>query len=233
MDIISFSLYGDNPKYCQGMIQNAILAKYVFPLFQVRVYFNDTVPAEILQHLQALDCQLVDMTDHPLASARMFWRLLPMEDPGVNIFLARDADSRLSLRDRKLFDLWHSQHPSGFYTIHDHPYHVQLISGGLFGGYSRPLLGALEQVKTFPSVSNYGDDEAFLGEIVYPLIRDELTDFRFDATPVPFDNYQYLGEPYYAFERYDAGLRAALKSSLDYIAQTRATSSPEMLVEQV
>ena len=50
--IISFSLWGDNPKYCVGVIKNILLAYKHFPGWIVHVYYDDTVPNEILDHIE-------------------------------------------------------------------------------------------------------------------------------------------------------------------------------------
>ena len=36
----------------------------------------------------------------------MFWRWLPLDDPDVDIWISRDADSRLSEREAKIVDEW-------------------------------------------------------------------------------------------------------------------------------
>src|SRR4051812_20096314 len=70
---IGFSLYGDNPKYCVGMVRNATIAPYVFPDWSVVVFHDDTVPPDVLQQLRQLSCSLVNCTGQRVSG--MFWRL--------------------------------------------------------------------------------------------------------------------------------------------------------------
>ena len=44
--IISYGLYGANPRYVVGVLRNAELAPLVYPGWKVRVYLDRTVPAE-------------------------------------------------------------------------------------------------------------------------------------------------------------------------------------------
>ena len=58
MKVISFSLYGDNPIYTIGCIKNAKLKKDLFDGWKMWVYYNDTVPKNILDELSSLDVTL-------------------------------------------------------------------------------------------------------------------------------------------------------------------------------
>ena len=75
--VISYSLYGANPKssYNTGMIANARLARNFFPTWTVRVYHGPTVPGTTLEELQSLGAELVDMANSTLQN-KMFWRFI-------------------------------------------------------------------------------------------------------------------------------------------------------------
>ena len=45
--IISFCLWGDNPKYTIGAIENAKLAKTIYPDWTCRFYVGTSTPDEI------------------------------------------------------------------------------------------------------------------------------------------------------------------------------------------
>ena len=51
MKVISFSLWGDNKVYTYGMIENVLLARELYPGWQVRVHYNKTVPNDIITWL--------------------------------------------------------------------------------------------------------------------------------------------------------------------------------------
>ena len=42
--IVSFSLYGDAPLYCEGALRNVELAKSIYPGWRCRFYIDGTVP---------------------------------------------------------------------------------------------------------------------------------------------------------------------------------------------
>ncbi len=52
--IISFSLWGDNPKYTIGAIRNAELTPIIYPGWISRFYCGESVPTEIIKTLISL-----------------------------------------------------------------------------------------------------------------------------------------------------------------------------------
>lgn len=50
--VIAMSLYGDNPRYTLGAIENALLAKRDWTGWTYRVYHGEGVPADVLQAIQ-------------------------------------------------------------------------------------------------------------------------------------------------------------------------------------
>jgi hypothetical protein len=91
-NIIAFSLYGDQPRYCETLIKNIETAKSLFPGWCCRVYLDNSVPQHVWQRLQGAGAQLVDMS-HEKGIYPTLWRFLVMDDPTVERFLVRDADS--------------------------------------------------------------------------------------------------------------------------------------------
>ena len=49
--IISFCLWGDNPKYTIGAIKNADLALDIYPEWTCRYYIGKSTPFEIIKQL--------------------------------------------------------------------------------------------------------------------------------------------------------------------------------------
>ena len=60
MRVLSFSLWGDNPKYTIGAIKNSELKEKFYPDWQMRVYHNDSVPNYILEQLEANNVVLIN-----------------------------------------------------------------------------------------------------------------------------------------------------------------------------
>ena len=51
MKIISYSLWGNHKVYTYGMIENVLLARDMYPGWQVRIHYNDTVPENVVDWL--------------------------------------------------------------------------------------------------------------------------------------------------------------------------------------
>lgn len=62
-NIIAFSLFGANPRYCETSILNTELAKQVYPEWTCRFYVDDTVPVLVQQRLKEKGAQVVQVTD--------------------------------------------------------------------------------------------------------------------------------------------------------------------------
>ena len=63
-DIISFSLYGSDALYCRGAIENARLARGLYPEWGCRFYCSNDVPGEIVSGLLAEDAEIIMLTLH-------------------------------------------------------------------------------------------------------------------------------------------------------------------------
>lgn len=110
--VISFSLWGNIKLYTIGMVKNAILAKKIFPDWIVYVYYDNTVPNIIINYLNKMDNVELKFIDKPSGSKKwkecgqfgMFWKFYPFDDNEVDIWMARDVDSRISLYEKKKID---------------------------------------------------------------------------------------------------------------------------------
>jgi hypothetical protein len=164
--VISFGLYGSNPKYTTGMIKNAQLAKVIFPGWVVRVYLDDTVPQAVKDTLTSEGCELKLIADEEKRTsnlggsiAGMFWRFMAIDEPDVDRYIVRDADSRLNYRERFAVEEWvqrryctpyvlhycthctaltmyrssSGESTSMVHTVRDHPSHDRPLNGGMWG----------------------------------------------------------------------------------------------------
>ena len=52
MRLITFSLFGDKPLYCVGAVENARLAKEIFPDWTARFYVAKDVPKHYLNQIE-------------------------------------------------------------------------------------------------------------------------------------------------------------------------------------
>ncbi len=98
-NIIAFSLFGANPRYCETSILNTKLAQEIYPEWTCRFYVDESVPELVQQRLQANGAQVVHVSPTQKQLSGLFWRFLVMDDPVVKRFLVRDADSIVSYRE--------------------------------------------------------------------------------------------------------------------------------------
>jgi len=168
--IISFSLWGEDPKYTIGAIENVKLAKIIYSDWICRFYCGKTVPKNIISELEKYENSEVIIMDEQGDWTGMFWRFFACEDSDVMI--SRDTDSRLSHREKFAVDEWLSS-DKDFHIMRDHPHHKTEILGGMWGCRN----GILKDIRTM--INNYikGDfwqvDQNFLREKIYPIILDK------------------------------------------------------------
>lgn len=171
-NIISFSLWGDNPVYTHGAIVNAQLAPHVYSSWRCRFYCDDSVPTHIIDELRRLGSEVHMVCDPDLSELKPLWRFLVSDDEGVDRFICRDADSRLNSQEAVAVDDWIASERS-FHVMRDHPYHMEVILAGMWGGVARVLPNIRQQAKIAMGYSrNKWNDQEFLRDVVWPLIRD-------------------------------------------------------------
>ena len=97
MNLITFSLFGDNPLYCVGAVENARLAKEIYPDWTARFYVAQDVPSTYLDAIEEYGGDIV-YCEKKNSYDGLNWRFRPLNDPDVHYWISRDADSRLSWR---------------------------------------------------------------------------------------------------------------------------------------
>lgn len=163
--VVSYGLYGANPKYTVGAIRNAELVKVWFPGWVARFYCDNTVPPHVIQTLKKLDAEIITINDIKGGIAGMFWRFLVADDDTVDRYIIRDTDSRLNPRERFAVEDWIRSGKS-VHSIRDHPNHERPLNGGMWGGTKGSVKGITGMVKGFNNRGKYGGDLTFLNEKV-------------------------------------------------------------------
>jgi len=188
--IISFSLWGDNPKYTQGAIENVKLSQTIYPDWICRFYIGDSVPDEIVEKLKGFEnTELVEMGEDGDWTG-MFWRFFPASEEDVDVFIVRDTDSRLSYREKEAVDEW-LESDKGLHIMRDHPFHNSLIMGGMWGMKKGTFPKMKELIKIYKGGNFWQVDQNFLNVFVYPLcknnsmVHDEFMSFESWKKPFP------------------------------------------------
>jgi len=117
MNVISFSLWGNDKLYCQGAIDNIACAKEHYPDWKCVFYVAQNCPA--LPVLQEHDCivKVIDKDAYGVNREHdkwfenpdligMLWRFYIIDDPNVDIAIFRDCDSRVGARDANAVREW-------------------------------------------------------------------------------------------------------------------------------
>jgi len=194
MNVISYSLYSNNPKYWKSLLLNLQIATEVYPGWQVRVYTATDVEKEIVEQLERGGASVIMYNALP-GHKGMFQRFRPFWDDNVTRTIVRDADDALGYTDRKTVDMW-IESEKQFYTLAAHQGHnkrpVYCCLFGMTNRWDRHLLD-------FPDLNNisdkYGTDEQWIADNLVPLIKDSWLRLRTPkATPEGYGGERILVE---------------------------------------
>lgn len=169
MKLITFSLWGDSPKYCIGALKNAELAKTIYPGWTCRFYLGTSVPRDIVHKLAAMDNTHVVRMDQAGDWRGMFWRFAAAGSLNAEAMISRDCDSRLSKREKAAVDEWLTS-PKTFHIMRDHPWHGSPILGGMWG-VKTPCQFVVDQMEKWQPQDRYQTDQDFLTAAIYPAAR--------------------------------------------------------------
>jgi len=198
MNVISFALWGSNPAYLVGAISNAKLAPLYYPGWQCRIYCGQDTPASWRNELQRAGYQVVMRRALRGLWDGLFWRFEPVFDPQVSVCLIRDCDSRLNPREAAAVTEWLAT-KKRLHTMRDHYQHIVPILGGMWGCRHWPHFGLLwNNWMAGERVGQLGQDQDFLKEAVWPLVRENdcLAHDRYtSATHVATENGPFVYDP--------------------------------------
>ena len=209
--VISFSLWGDNPKYTKGAIKNLLLAEKIYPGWVCRFYVDNTVPSIITNTLRHMGGELV-YKDDSVGSNGLAWRFEVGFDNDVDRFVVRDTDSRLTSREYEAVLEWEKS-GKPFHIMRDHENHGVSILGGMWGATKGFIPNFREMYEEW--ISNmeetghqrdkyFNSDQIFLWQNVWSKIKDNhiAHDDRFNFTgdekpfPSPLKMNFFVGQSY-------------------------------------
>ena len=180
--IIVFALYGNNPIYTEGAIENLKQQPEFYPEWECRFYVDESVPADVISKLR--ENSEVIMMPRADGATGMWWRLEPFKDTTLERFIVRDVDSRLSNKEVAAVKEW-IESGKEFHIMRDHRFHQQYIMGGMFGA-TREFINrykdffdkekeSLFSSLTFQEIYHssgkyYQTDQLFLARYIWPRI---------------------------------------------------------------
>lgn len=170
--LISFALFGEDPKYRTGMMANVRAASRHYPGWKLIIYCDrvnhDALTKEDLGN--SVECIL--QKDVSQGVEGMSWRFLAALRDDAEVVIFRDADSIFTARETAAVSEWLTSRKD-MHIIRDHPYHRSPVMGGLFGvrGRALHLLAELVHARMLSHrLTEYGDDQVFLTKDLYPKV---------------------------------------------------------------
>ncbi len=169
--LISFSLWGRQPRYLVGAVENIRLARKFYPGWVCRFYCSADVPIALLLEEGAEVRREVALGPYH----GLFWRFFPASEPGVKRFLVRDADSRLSQREAQAVQEWEVSGKQ-LHVLRDHPLHDRRdspILAGMWGGVGGLVPDMRAMVRTWGRFDHRFCDQEFLARHLWPRFKRE------------------------------------------------------------
>jgi len=203
MKVIAFSLWGEDTRYTLGAIQNASLAKLVYPDWICRFYVGKSTPEHIVDLLFEFDnVEIIPMKEEGDWTG-MFWRFEAASDPDIDVLIVRDCDSRLWFREKAAVDAWLAS-DKGFHIMRDNHQHTTAILGGMWGVKKGVLSDIQVLIRHYTKGDFWQVDQKFLKDIIYPRIKDDamVHDPFFEKVPFPKtrlserDENHFVGQAY-------------------------------------
>lgn len=176
-NVIAFSLFGKQARYCETAMINMELAQEIYPEWTCRFYVDDSIPKDMQQRLEQKGAEVIQISPSQKELSGLFWRFFVMDDPKVKRFLIRDADSLVSWRERAAVDEW-LQSDKWFHTMHDFHAHTELILAGMWGGCTGVFDNIEQQIRDYIATGKYLTervmDQHYLRYCVWPTIAQSV-----------------------------------------------------------
>ena len=204
--------------YCKGAVENVRLAKIVYPGWTCRFVIPEgdsvlhgrgniedritAIPDSVLIQLEAAGAEIV-------RCGKSSWNLMlsrfyAIED--YDVVLIRDADSRLTFREKAAVDDWLTS-DKPIHAMRDHPWHGTPILGGMWG-LKKGILDDIRQRSEKYLADNENDfwqvDQLFLRKEIWPEFFQcimvhaaycQMSPGDLDF-PTARENGQYVGQPF-------------------------------------
>ena len=176
MNLISYTIWGESPRYCWGAERQPEQAREYYPGWQVRFYSDHERPELIDAGAEVVVCG--PNTGH----STILRRLRALSDPEAYRVIFRDCDAVLSAREAAAVEEWINADEIA-HAMHDSPWHGDSpLMGGLWG-----LKGGIPEIEDLiaewqadPYRLNVGHErwwesvgeDCFLAKKVWPRVKD-------------------------------------------------------------
>jgi hypothetical protein len=201
--IISFSLWGNNLRYCGGAIVNAQLAQIHYPDWECWFYYDASVPKIYINSLNNFKNVRTILVDDGTFGA--FWRFRAMQKD--TIVISRDTDSRLSEREKRIVDEWLATDKK-LSVIRDHTAHYDFpILAGMWGFRGGLSNEDIISMASYNMDNYYTVDQVFLHRVIWPEYNNNMHVVGLKETPWLAETYQSIGR-HFVGQAYDEADRS-------------------------
>jgi hypothetical protein len=175
--VISFALYGTDPKYVDGLFENLALMQRHFPEWNAYVYTAPDVTEETLTRLRCIPFVMLRPTG-VLGFPNKSYRFFAIDEPDVDVMFVRDTDSRIHWRDRWAIRQFLNFPQFQAHVIRDNAMHTAPLTGGLWAIRKSAGLSIQSLYDAYPKKflddERWKADQNFLADVVYPLVHSSL-----------------------------------------------------------
>jgi len=180
MKLVSYSLWGSNPLFIEGAIQNSADVVLFYPDYTAIFYVHESVPKSVTDKLRENGAKVV-VKEGNFEKYGYFWRFDPICNIAYERVLVRDADSLISERESSAVLEWEeTEYPVHIMRddwAHDHEF-VTGACGFVCGSipeFDLLMVDWIENMKPRNVTDGspyYFLDEVFLCEKIWPLVKD-------------------------------------------------------------
>lgn len=208
MKVISFSLWGNDPKYCIGAVKNAESSKDFYPDWDCFFYVSKDVPEKYRKDLVDAGAYIFESDDEGSFSFNAN-RFLAMDFEEVTHMISRDTDSRFCQREVDAVNEW-LEEDTTLHIMKDHPYHGNFpILAGMFGLNKSKFPYSMKDSLDFFKKQTQGKldgqyyfDQIFLRDFIWNNFKNDCTIhdefFHFRPFPSPRVDKRFVGESFEA-----------------------------------
>ena len=170
--LVAFSLWGTNPRYLLGALDNALALPLVYPGWQAVFFVDESVPPDLRHALEELGAELKLQPNGQSQRQKLTWRFMVANDSDAGRFLVRDVDSVVNERESAAVQDW-IESGSLFHVMRDWWTHTDLVLAGMWGGVAGTLPQISPLLESFkPShMETPNVDQWFLRDILWPCLR--------------------------------------------------------------
>lgn len=199
--IISFSLWGNDPKYCIGALENARDRESFYPEWESVFHIHKNVEDSVINKLRGHKKTTVKVFDGEPNWKFSLTRFLPFLDENVEFFISRDCDSRFSKREVDAVNEWMA---SGklCHTMKDHPCHYNYpLLAGMTGFRNPCLFDFATMLSEYENQDYYHYDQDFLRDVVLPFYNKSVIFHNKDNFPSPREKNRFVGQVFDEFNK--------------------------------